>query len=84
MHTYPITFHHTPHKLSILHTRTCTHTQHPTPPQGRLPEIEVLQKQISKAHEELSDLRFKLEEQRAGVCGYPLQYVLCLDAQPVW
>lgn len=35
-------------------------------PQGRLPEIEVLQKQISKAHEELSDLRFKLEEQRAA------------------
>jgi predicted nucleic acid-binding Zn-ribbon protein len=34
--------------------------------QGRLPEIEVLQKQISKAHEELSDLRFKLEEQRAA------------------
>jgi chromosome segregation ATPase len=34
--------------------------------QGRLPEIEVLQKQISKAHEELSDLRFKLDEQRAA------------------
>jgi len=34
--------------------------------QGRLPEIEVLQQQISKAHEELSSLRFKLEEQRAA------------------
>lgn len=33
--------------------------------QGRLLEIEVLQKQISKAHEELLDLRFKLKEQRA-------------------
>lgn len=37
--------------------------------QGRLPEIEVLQKQISKAHEELSDLRFKLEEQRAAAAS---------------
>jgi chromosome segregation ATPase len=37
--------------------------------QGRLPEIEVLQKQISKAHEELSDLRFKLEEQRAAAAA---------------
>lgn len=34
--------------------------------QGRLPEIEVLQKQISKAHEELSDLRFKLQEHRSA------------------
>lgn len=37
--------------------------------QGRLPEIEVLQKQISKAHEEMSDLRFKLEEQRAAAAA---------------
>jgi hypothetical protein len=37
--------------------------------QGRLPEIDVLQKQISKAHEEISDLRFKLEEQRAAAAA---------------
>lgn len=37
--------------------------------QGRLPEIEVLQKQISKAHEEMSDLRFKVEEQRAAAAS---------------
>jgi phosphate uptake regulator len=29
----------------------------------------VLQKQISKAHEEISDLRFKLEEQRAAAAA---------------
>lgn len=29
----------------------------------------MLQKQISKAHEEISDLRFKLEEQRAAAAS---------------
>lgn len=42
--------------------------------QGRLPEIEVLQKQISKAHEELSDLRFKLDEQRAAAASKEQQH----------
>jgi hypothetical protein len=51
----------------------------PPPPnhQGRLPEIDVLQKQISKAHEELSDLRFRLEEQRASSASK--EKALCAD-----
>lgn len=47
--------------------------------QGRLPEIDVLQKQISKAHEELSDLRFRLEEQRAS--GAAREQALAADKQ---
>jgi predicted nucleic acid-binding Zn-ribbon protein len=37
--------------------------------QGRLPEIDVLQRQISAAHEELSDLRYKLDEQRSAAAA---------------
>lgn len=37
--------------------------------QGRLPEIEVLQKSLTKAHEELSGLRFKVEEQRGAAAA---------------
>jgi hypothetical protein len=38
-------------------------------PQGRLPEIEVLQGQLTSAHEELSDARFRAEELRAATAA---------------
>jgi chromosome segregation ATPase len=48
-----------------MHTHG-SNADYTTHPQGRLPEIDVLQKQISRAHEELSDVRCRLEEQRAA------------------
>jgi hypothetical protein len=38
-------------------------------PQGRLPEIDVLQGQLTAAHEELSDAKFRAEEQRSAAAA---------------
>ncbi len=38
-------------------------------PQGRLPEIQELQRQISAAHEELSDAAFKANEDRSAAAA---------------
>jgi chromosome segregation ATPase len=43
--------------------------------QGRLPEIEVLQKQISQAHEEMSDLQFRRNEELAAASAKEQQLV---------
>lgn len=38
--------------------------------EGRLPEIEVLQAQLSAAHEELSDLRYAKEQETAAAAQH--------------
>lgn len=43
--------------------------------QGRLPEIEALQKQISQAHEEMSDLQFRRNEELAAATAKEQQLV---------